>query len=167
MTAFTLKIIAFIAMLADHLAIVFPCHIPIEFRAIGRLAWTIFAYLLAEGFRHTKAPEKFLLRLFVLAIISQIPYSLAISWASSQNYIPWTQAISFIANTNIFYTLFLGGVAIVIFKRFEAKGQKLTAYIAAVFPAALVAELLSSDYGGTLPGVLTVQKRRLPVTSRR
>jgi len=148
MTAFMLKIIALIAMFADHLAVVFPCHFPIEFRAIGRLAWPIFAYLLVEGFRHTKAPEKFLLRLFVLAIISQIPYSLAITWASVQNYIPWAQAISFTANTNIFYTLFLGGVAIVIFKWLDAKGLKLTAYIVAVFPAAILAELLSSDYGG-------------------
>ena len=154
MTAFTLKIIALIAMFADHLAVAFPCYVPIEFRAVGRLAWPIFAYLLAEGFRHTKSPEKFLLRLFVLAIISQIPYSLAITWASVQDYIPWAQAISFISNTNIFYTLFLGGVAITIYKRRESKGQKLTAYIAAVFPAAISAELLSSEYGGL--GVLFI-----------
>jgi hypothetical protein len=139
MTAFTLKIIALVSMLADHLAVVFPCYFPLEFRAIGRLAWPVFAYLLSEGFRHTKAPDKFLLRLFMVAIISQIPYSVAILG---------TQSVNFISNTNIFYTLFLGGAAIVIYKRLEEKTQKLAAYIVAVLPVSMLAELLSSDYGG-------------------
>ena len=63
MTAFQLKLIALAAMFLDHTAAVFPEYLPIEFRAVGRLAWPIFAYLAAEGFRHTKAPEKFMLRL--------------------------------------------------------------------------------------------------------
>jgi hypothetical protein len=154
MTAFTLKTIALVAMLLDHLAVVFPCYFPIEFRAVGRLAFPIFAYLLAESFRHTKASEKFLLRLFVFAIISQIPYRLALTWASQQNNIPWTQAISFTADTNIFYTLFLGGAAIVVYQRLKSKGKNLTAYVRAVFPTAVIAELLFADYGGM--GVLFV-----------
>ena len=68
MTAFALKTIALIAMLTDHLTIVFPGTFPFWFRGIGRLAWPIFAFFLAEGFRHTKAPGKFLMRLFVFAI---------------------------------------------------------------------------------------------------
>jgi hypothetical protein len=157
MTAFTLKIIALAAMIIDHAAIVFPHHIPLEFRAVGRLAWPIFAYLLAEGFRHTKDPRKFMVRLGVLALISQIPYSLAITWAGRHDYIPWTEAISFasfINNTNIFYTLFLGGAAIMLFRRLEAKGYRTLAYIGAILPAALLAELLTADYGGM--GVLFI-----------
>ena len=63
MTAFTLKIIALTAMLIDHIGVVltslYPdyAHILILFRAVGRLAWPIFAYLLAEGFRHTMASD--------------------------------------------------------------------------------------------------------------
>ena len=154
MTAFTLKAIALVAMFADHVAVVFPYHIPIEFRAVGRLAWPIFAYLLAEGFRHTKAPDMFMMRLFALAVVSQIPYSMAITWATQQDYMPWTQAISFVSGTNIFYTLFLGGAAITIYKWLEAQGLKLTAYTGAVFPTAVLAELLSADYGGM--GVLFI-----------
>ena len=156
MTAFTLKSIALSSMIIDHSALVFPLHFPVEFRAVGRLAWPIFAYLLAESFRHTKSSDKLMLRLGLLAIISQIPYSLAI-----------TQSISFISNTNIFYTLFLGGAAIMIYNSQKEKKQNLLTYIIAVFPTALSAELLSSDYGGI--GVLfifcmyaiTEKKRRL------
>ena len=167
MTAFTLKLIALLSMFIDHLAVVFPYYIPIEFRAVGRLSWPIFAFMLAEGFRHTKAPDKFMVRLFALAIISQMPYNLAFNWVYRQDYIPWTQAISFTASTNIFYTLFLGGAAIIIYKWLDTQGMKLTAYIGAVFPTAVLAELLSADYGGM--GVLfifcmfaiTEKKRRL------
>ena len=169
MTAFTLKIIALVAMILDHAAIVFPRHIPLEFRAVGRLAWPIFAYLLAEGFRHTKDPNKFLLRLGVLALISQIPYSIAIAWAGQQDwqqgyqgyqyyqgYVSWVQSISFTftVNTNIFYTLFLGGAAIVLYERLNAKGYKSLVYVGAILLAALLAELLTADYGGM--GVLFI-----------
>ena len=76
MTAFTLKIIALLSMLVDHIGVTFPEATPFGFRAVGRLAFPIFVYLLAEGFRHTKAPEKFLMRLFIFAIISEIPYDI-------------------------------------------------------------------------------------------
>ena len=169
MTAFTLKIIALTTMILDHAAIVFPRHIPLEFRAVGRLAWPIFAYLLAEGFRHTKDPNKFLLRLGVLALISQVPYSIAIAWTGQQDwqqgyqgyqyyqgYVSWVQSINFTftVNTNIFFTLFLGGAAIVLYKRIHAKGYKSLAYIGAILPSALSAELLTADYGGM--GVLFI-----------
>jgi peptidoglycan/LPS O-acetylase OafA/YrhL len=144
MTAFTLKIIALSAMLFDHLWVVFPDTFPFWFRGIGRLAYPIFVYLLAEGFRHTKAREKFLLRLLVFAIISEIPYDLAMG-----------NDINFIANTNIFYTLFLGGMAICLFERMKEKRSWQTmAVITAILPTAILAEILSVDYGGM--GVLFI-----------
>ena len=131
-------------MLTDHLAVVFPDIFPFWFRGIGRLAWPIFAYLLAEGFRHTKAPEKFLMRLLAFALISEIPYDLAMG-----------NAISFTANTNIFYTLFLGGTAIWLCERFkERRGWQTMSVIAAILPTAILAEILSADYGGM--GVLFI-----------
>ena len=90
----------------DHLAVVFPDIFPFWFRGIGRLAWPTFAFLLAEGFRHTKSREKFVMRLLVFALISEIPYDIAMG-----------NNISFISNTNIFYTLFLGGMAICWYER--------------------------------------------------
>ena len=138
MTAFTLKIIALASMLLDHMAVVFPEIFPFWFRGIGRLAWPIFAFLLAEGFRHTKSPEKFLMRLLAFALISEIPYDIAMG-----------NNINFTANTNIFYTLFLGGMAICMYERMKTwyNGQTMAA-LGAILPTAIIAELLSADYGG-------------------
>jgi hypothetical protein len=144
MTAFTLKIIALTAILTDHLAGVFPDVFPFWFRGIGRLAWPIFAYLLAEGFRHTKAPEKFLMRLLAFAVLSEIPYDLSMG-----------NTINFTADTNIFYTLFLGGTAICLYERFkERRGWQTMAVIFSILPTAILAEILSVDYGGM--GVLFI-----------
>jgi hypothetical protein len=144
MTAFTLKIIALTAMFFDHLWVVFPDTFPFWFRGIGRLAWPIFAYLLAEGFRHTKAREKFLMRLLAFAVISEIPYDIVFG-----------NDINFFANTNIFYTLFLGGMAICLCERLkERRGWQTMAVIGAVLPTAVLAEILSVDYGGM--GVLFI-----------
>jgi len=144
MTAFTLKIIAIVSMLIDHIAVVFPDTFPFWFRGIGRLAWPIFAYLLADSFRHTKSLDKFLMRLFIFALISEIPYDIAMG-----------NSINFAANTNIFYTLFLGGTAILLYERFKVKyGWQTSAIIGALFPAAVLAEILTADYGGM--GVLFI-----------
>ena len=144
MTAFTLKIIALVSMVIDHLAIAFPVYFPIVFRAIGRLAWPIFAFLVAEGFRHTKSQEKFLMRLFIFALISEIPYDLVMG-----------NEINFFANTNIFYTLFLGGFSIFLFEKLKTRYTMQTmAVIGAIFPAVLLAEFLTVDFGSM--GVLFV-----------
>ena len=144
MTAFRLKIIALVAMLADHLQMAFPDIFPFWFRGIGRLAWPIFAYLLAEGFRHTKAREKFLMRLLAFGVISEMPYDIVMG-----------NGIDFFADTNIFYTLFLGGMAICVCERLKEKyGWQTIAVMAAILPTAILAEILIADYGGM--GVLFI-----------
>ena len=75
---FTLKCIAIISMLIDHIGMVlFPEQL--IFRMIGRLAFPIFAYVLVEGFFYTKNINKYLLRLGVFAIVSEVPFDLAYS----------------------------------------------------------------------------------------
>ena len=76
MNSFQLKIIACILMAIDHVgAIMFP-DIDL-YRIIGRLSFPIFAFLLTEGYVHTRNLKKYFIRLFIFAIIPQIPYSLA------------------------------------------------------------------------------------------
>jgi len=74
-TGFDLKIIAILAMTIDHIGAVFFPHI-IALRIIGRLTVPILTFLIAEGYYHTKSKNKYLLRIFLFALISQIPYGL-------------------------------------------------------------------------------------------
>lgn len=68
-----LKIIAAIAMLIDHLGyLFFPKNMAL--RAIGRLAFPIFAYFIAEGCRYTKNKVRHFLQISILALICQIVY---------------------------------------------------------------------------------------------
>ena len=68
-----LKIIAVLSMLVDHIGAYFFPNI-LVFRIIGRLAFPIFAFFIAEGWKHTRSKKKYFLTLCLFAIISQVPY---------------------------------------------------------------------------------------------
>ena len=69
----TLKIIAAISMLIDHIGYMFFPDILI-FRIIGRLAFPIFAYMIAEGCRYTKNKLRYFTTIFILALLCQCAY---------------------------------------------------------------------------------------------
>ena len=71
-----LKILALIAMTIDHIGCyLYPTH---EWmRIVGRLAFPIFAYMIAEGARYTKNRKKYLGMMFGLGVICQIVYYFA------------------------------------------------------------------------------------------
>ena len=114
MTAFSLKMIALTSMLIDHFAHVFGGRlvelalVPVM-RAVGRLAFPIFVYFIGEGFRRTSDVKKYLMRLGVFALISEIPFDLAINNARTYPAQPivWLE----FSSQNIFFTLFLGLLA--------------------------------------------------------
>jgi hypothetical protein len=68
-----LKMIAMLTMLIDHLGVMFFPEYRI-FRTIGRIAFPIFAFYIAIGFQYTSSRKKYLNRLVVLGILSQLPY---------------------------------------------------------------------------------------------
>lgn len=73
LTGNALKIIAMISMLFDHVAIIlFDGFEP--FRIIGRLAFPLYAYLIAEGCKHTSSKFMYFLRVFALGALCQIVY---------------------------------------------------------------------------------------------
>lgn len=70
-----LHILAMLFMLSDHAwSTLFPSHRWMT--AVGRIAFPIFAFMLAEGYAHTKNFKKYLLRMFIFALISEIPFNL-------------------------------------------------------------------------------------------
>ncbi len=71
-----LKLIAMLSMTCDHVGLqLFPDVVLL--RILGRLALPIYAYMIAEGCRHTRNRKKYFLRLFGLAAVCQIVYFVA------------------------------------------------------------------------------------------
>ncbi|MCI5585165.1 MAG: conjugal transfer protein TraX [Lachnospiraceae bacterium] len=120
----TLKWIALITMLIDHTGAVvvqrmvglsqfdteFWYGIYWPLRSIGRVAFPIYCFLLVEGFLHTKNVKKYLGRLLIFAVISEIPFNLALtgSWQSTQY-------------QNVYWELALGLTAIWLIRVMEEK----------------------------------------------
>ena len=74
-----LKAIAMLSMLIDHIAYYYGCDNPYLYelmRTVGRIAFPTFAFLLAEGFVHTRNRQKYLISLFAFALLSEIPWML-------------------------------------------------------------------------------------------
>ena len=118
LTANMLRTIAVIFMLSDHIwatALSFGDWMTY----IGRMAFPIFAFQIAEGFVHTSNFKKYALRLLGFAIITEIPFNL---FYSSRFINPYHQ--------NVLFTLLLGLLAIYVIdnakKNRTAKNKRKT-----------------------------------------
>lgn len=73
----SLHILAMFLMLLDHLwATLLPQYEILT--CLGRIAFPIFAFLLVEGYTHTSYFKNYLKRMFIFALISEIPFNLMI-----------------------------------------------------------------------------------------
>lgn len=109
-------------------------------RAVGRPAFILFAFMAVEGFNHTRSRPKYLLRLFLFALLSEIPFDLAFSG----------KIISF-DKQNIFFTLFLGVLALCLME--YVKGNSVVQMFV-VLTCVSLAMLLRTDY--MIMGVLLI-----------
>ena len=135
MTGFQLKLLAMLAMTADHIGAVFFPEIPL-LRWIGRLAMPVLCFFIGEGLRHTRSPRRYLLRLPGFALLSELPFDLAFYGG-----IEW-------GHQNAYFTLALGLLALWAIQSRGMEGWLLA------LTAALAAELLGCDYG--MYGVLLI-----------
>lgn len=149
----TLKLIAVITMLIDHIGAVVLARLLLAgeggetmyqvyyvMRTIGRMAFPIFCFLLVEGFEHTRDQKKYVLRLGIFALISEIPFDLALS---SEVFLPSYQ--------NVFFTLFFGMLTIMAFHAVEEKKewnfwQRGILLVGAVVAGMGIAWLFRTDY---------------------
>lgn len=129
MSSFVLKIIALISMLLDHSGyVIFDGFSAFNF--LGRLAFPLFAFQLTEGYKHTKSLKKYFFRLFLFAIISEIPFLLF--------------KLKFVENSfslNIFFTLWLGLATIWVYDKNKILGSCF------LLISSTLAEFLKFDYG--------------------
>ena len=142
MSAFSLKIIAIISMTFDHVSyLIFDKFSFMNY--IGRIAFPIFAYQITEGYIHTHNLKKYFFRLFIFALISQIPFMLFSSIFSNG------------ISLNIFFTLLLGLSSITIYEalnKMKYKNKVIHIFykligLASVFLFAFLSEIINCDYG--------------------
>src|SRR5579872_1334795 len=132
MNTFQLKTIAIITMFIDHMGLfLFPQYF--LFRIIGRLAFPLFAWLIANGAHHTHNIGKYLQRLYLFALISQIPFFLA-NHGIDPHFL----------GLNVLCTLFFGLLAIYFIQC--TNNRVYWVVITVVF--ASIAQFLETDYGG-------------------
>lgn len=165
MTGFLLKLIAIFSMLLDHTLKILPAQTILMgtfgmsadssarllgvIMPLGRLAFPIFAFFIAEGCRHTHSPKKYVGRLLLFGLISEVPFRLALSYTPAEIALQlWPPRL-----TNVFFTLALGAMACFACKALREKERPVLALLP-VLPLAALAEVLHTDYG--FYGVLTV-----------
>ncbi|MBQ9250188.1 MAG: conjugal transfer protein TraX [Oscillospiraceae bacterium] len=157
-TAAALKGTALVSMLIDHIGyVLLPALIlygrshllPWDgetlrsvywtLRSLGRPAFPLYLFLLLEGFQHTRSRGKYLLRLSLFALLSEIPFDLALN-----------QTLLEFAYQNVFFTLAIGFAALMgIDALRRAPGSRVLrgAGLLLIFAAApALAWLLRTDY---------------------
>lgn len=126
-----LKIIACVIMLIDHIgAVLLPQYIWLRY--IGRIAFPIYCFLLAEGVHYTKNPKKYVLRLAAGALLAEIPFDLALFGGLTPYY------------QSVMLTLLIAfGMALCM-----KQTNNFLLRVLLVIPFAVMAEWLRTDYGG-------------------
>lgn len=138
MSSAVLQYIAVFTMLIDHIG--YRLYPGVDLlRAVGRLSFPLFAFMLAEGFVHTAGRKKYFLRLALFAVLSEAPYQL-FARGRLGALAPWS---------NIFFELLLIFCALWL-----AEAGRWYGWLGAAGVAAL-AEMLGCMYGayGVLVGV--------------
>lgn len=135
---FTLKLIAMIIMAIDHTGAVLLPQV-IWLRIIGRLAFPIFAYMIAEGFYYTGSKNRYLLRMGIFACITEPVFDLA-----------FYGGIGFV-HQNVCFTFFIAIAGLYVIYIMQQKVANIVAarliscIIIVIF--AFAAQLLNTDYG--------------------
>jgi len=147
-TSFALKIIALTTMIIDHIGDVWSYAVPEYFfmRSVGRVAFPIYAFLIAEGCRRTKNLRGYMTRLGVFALISEIPFDLCFENGRVFNININNIKFFTFENQNVFFTLFLSVCTVYVWEQLKETRFKYAGLLA--FPAAMAAaEYLNADYG--------------------
>lgn len=177
---FTLKMIAIVTMFIDHFAATIVKAMAenagnnvlmFDFgnswsvvytimRTIGRLAFPIYCFLLVEGFEHTRSRKKYAINLLVFAIVSELPFNIA-----------FTGNILDFSKNNVFWTLFLGLVGMLIYEKIENsdinKILKSLGYMAVALAFGAIAYYTNTDYSalGIFIVLIMYEYRKKPILS--
>ena len=145
MSSFILHLIAFTTMFLDHMWHTNIVHADI-FNYIGRLAFPIFAFMIVEGFFHTSNRKKYMIRMLIFALISEIPFNLMVY-----------RTIFAPAYQNVLWTFLISMMLMYLNEKLDKKDNAFKTSIimfGTMIVGGILGILFSSDYGAG--GVLTV-----------
>ena len=133
----TLKLIAMASMVLDHVGdSFFPDQV--WMRVLGRIAMPIFAFCISEGYAHTHDRQRYLMRMGIFALVSEVPFDLVTAGVPLE-----------FSHQNIMFTFFWAILGLMLFERIAGegapKGRMAAGYIMlAVF--IMTSVLLGLDY---------------------
>lgn len=148
MSGLVLKLVAIVTMTIDHVGFVFFPN-QMLWRLVGRIAFPIFALSAAEGARYTHDRKRYIIRLLIWAVASEIPFDLMGSgalWSLESQNVCWTLAAGvgccwlaerkstlnyalcagLMIITTVLMTdyMFAGVIAVMIIYHYTGKGQR-------------------------------------------
>ncbi len=145
LTAAVLHIIAMTLMLMDHLwATLLPAKEWLT--CAGRVAFPIFAFMAVEGYFHTRSFKKYILRMLLFAVLSEIPFDLMYGGT-------WFYPV----HQNVLWTFLLSLLGVWLMEQVRKKGKTwmyLLVCVLVVLAGLVLGTLCMGDYYGA--GVLTV-----------
>ena len=145
LTAAGLHVLAMTFMFCDHIWALFMVGHD-WLTCIGRLAFPMFAFMIVEGYHHTRNLRRYLRRLLIAAVISEIPFNLMCGGR-----------VFFPVHQNVLWTFLLGLLLICMIERAKRTGKRwltVLAWMVAVVLGYLLGFVTMVDYYGG--GVLTV-----------
>ena len=144
-TSMSLHMMAMLFMLCDHLwATVIPGNEWLT--CVGRLAFPIFAFLIVEGYFHTSNLKKYVGRLLLFAILSEIPFNLVMG-----------STIFYPLHQNVIWTFLIAILLIRFVEKVKEKGKfglLVLAILVSILAAILLGLVTLVDYH--FAGILTV-----------
>ena len=149
MSGSTLKLIACIVMLIDHMAAFLPgdfigmketlfmigdkaITLRMLMHYIGRTAFPIFAFLITEGFIHTKNRKRYAINLIIFALLSEIPWNLAHT------------GDLFYSRQNVFFTLLSGYLGICAYEHYRGNVRNQSIALLILLISSII---IRADYG--------------------
>lgn len=145
-----LQLIAIIAMTVDHLTwLFFPGYslnpVAIILHIIGRLAFPIMAFFIAEGYHYTHNKTKYIIRILIFALISHVPYMMQsmpfkeYGWLSLIPFATGTGIGRFLNQASVLWAYFIGLLMLVVCDSEKLKSWQKTLIVIALcfvsFPA--------------------------------
>lgn len=147
LSASALKHIALISMLIDHFAAIYletklmnqgiypyDNQLYVLLRNIGRIAFPIYCFQIAEGAKHTRDIKKYALRLLIFALASSIPYNITFFGSAFT-----------LEGQNVYYTLFAGLLCIWLYQ-YCKENNKSVLFIIGFFVICELCIIFETDY---------------------